>query len=231
MKKWQQIDTIMAEPGIPLEAYKIEYFKARCADELGDRDQAIIHWRSAQSAAVGNSEQAFDVARYARQSGRSAQAESIYRSLTVNPSAARNAYIELLGMANSTSAIRSLLADMLKHWPKDPAIQNDYAYYCILLGEDVEQHQQTAIQLVNQSPSFLSHRSTLALAFLRLSQPKEALELYKGLETKWELAPIRFRAIYAAVLNANGQKDEARKMLESFKIDALRPEEQELVKF
>jgi len=233
MKKWSEVDAAVSERSVPLEASIMELVRATCAMELGNKDDAIVHWRSAQSAAVGSPEQEFYVAKYARRYGRDSQAESIYRSLTVNPSTARPAYMELLGMAFSseTPEVRKILGEMLARWPKDTAIQNDYAYYSILLNEDVEQNRDAAIQLVNQFPSFLSHRSTLALAFLRLQKPDAALDVYKGLDVKWELSPVRFRAIYAAVLMANDRKEEAAHMLTGVRTDSLRPEEQVLIKF
>ena len=95
----------------------------------------------------------------------------------------------------------------------------------------MSQNQQIAIQLVNQFPSYLSHRTTLALAALRMNEPAAALDVYKGLDVKWELAPMRFKAIYAAVLNANGQKEEALKIIQSLRPETLRLEEQQLIKF
>lgn len=234
MKKWAEVDAAVSERGVPIEASMMELLRATAATELGNKDDAIVHWRSAQAAAVGSPEQAQYVASYARRFGRDVQAESIYRSLTMgNPTIAEEAYRKLLEMAsaNGTSAIRKILGEMLVRWPKNTAVQNDYAYFSILLNEDVEQNRDLAIQLVNQFPSYLSHRSTLALAFLRLNKPDSALDIYKGLDVKWELAPTRFRAVYVAVLLANGKKEEALNMMTGIRLDSLQPEEQQLIKF
>ena len=119
LKQWEEVSGIISKKGIPLEPFALELFKARCAMELGTQEEAVTHWRAAQSAAIGNPDQSFYVAKYIRQFGRTDQAKNIYRSLTQTASNARAAYLELLNMeaANGTEAIYSILVEMRARWP------------------------------------------------------------------------------------------------------------------
>ncbi len=232
-KKWKDVESAVSAPGSPLEKSVIQIFRARCAQELGENERAADHWRAAQSATLGEPEQAMYVARYARQFGRNSQAESIYRTLTLNGSTARAAYVELLGLAagQGTRAVRTLLKEMLTRWPKDDPVQNDYAYCCLLLGEEIGKSREIALELVKNTPGMIAYRTTLALAWLRSGKPEEALAVYRGLNVEWTSAPSSFRAIAAAVFWANGLKADARKMVGTIHLDDLREEEQALVRF
>jgi len=231
--KWRDVESAVSTPGGPLEKSVAELFKARCAHELGDEERSGEHWRAAQAATVGNPEQAFYMARYARQFGRSALAESIYRSLTLNAATARTAYVEMLGLAagQGTEALRTLLKEMLTRWPNDEAVQNDYCYCSLLLREEMDSSRATAAELVKKTPGVIAYRTTLALAWLRYGNPQAALEVYRGLDIDWLSSPASFRAVVAAALWANGQKEEARKMAATVRTSDLKPEEQALMEF
>ena len=232
-KNWREVENTVESPGAPLDKSVVELFIARCAQEMGENERASEHWRAAQSAALGNPEQAFYVAKYARQCGRTAQAQSIYRLLTINGTTARAAYMEMMSMAakQGTRELRGVLKEMLTRWPNDETVQNDYFYCSLLLGEEIDKSRASALELVKQSPGVIAFRTTLALAWLRSGKPDEALNVYRGLEIDWLSAPASFRAIAAAVSWANGQKAEARKMAGTFRVEELKIEEQTLVRF
>ena len=75
----------------------------------------------------------------------------------------------------------------------------------------------------------LPHRTTLALAWYRLKDPARALQVYQGGDYDWSLALPSNRAVYAAVLAANGKRQEARQLAQSLSPDRLRKEEQALI--
>ena len=68
----------------------------------------------------------------------------------------------------------------------------------------------------------------LALAELRLGNPKAALQTYHGLEIDWAQAAPGSVVVYAATLQANGQASEAVELAALASADRLRPEEQAL---
>ncbi len=58
-----------------------------------------------------------------------------------------------------------------------------------------------------------SHRACARI--LRLNDPASALNTYAGLQIPWEKVAARDKAVYVAVLGANGREEEARKMAAS----------------
>lgn len=232
LKRWTEIDTLLSGK-TSLEPAYVETFRARCAAETGDMEGFETRWRRAQRAATGNPEQQFYLASYAEKLGQPSRAEEIYRSLSGNAVTARTAYESLLRLANGkgTRATLDVLAEMRQHWPSDEAILNDFTYFSLLMGENLEENQRTAARLAESNPERLAHRTTLALAWLRLQNPAAALRAFSGLELIPDQLPASGAAVYAAVLHANGREDEARKIVGSIRTDSLRPEEQELVRF
>ena len=232
-KQWLVVQDLISAKDVPLEPFTIEVFKARCAMELGNQDDAAEHWREAQSAAAGNPEHSFYVAKYARQFGRNSQAEAIYRSFIESAQTARPAFMELLAMsaADGTAAQAGILEEMHARWPKDETIENDRAYFALLLGRDIKQNLEAARALFKASPGSMAHRTLLALAFLRRDNPGEALRLYEGVDFRWANQSTTYRAIYAAVLEANGRPADAAAILGAIRPGDLRPEERALIRF
>lgn len=231
-KRWADIDALLSTK-VPLDPAYVEAFLARSASARGDCEGFDIHWRHARRAATGNVEQLSFLATYAEKLGQPDKAEEIDRALAENSLSARSAFESLLRMArtNGTRATRNILGEMRRRWPSETAIQNDYAYFSLLLGEDLEASRQTAAQLVKSNPENLVHRTTLALACLRLGQPTAALEAYAGFSLDPEKLPAASAAVYAAVLFSNGRADEARKLAATLKARALAPEENALIQF
>jgi tetratricopeptide (TPR) repeat protein len=231
--RWVDLRKILESGEVPLDAAIKELYLARCATELHDPGLADIHWKRAQFAALRSPEQLVAIATYAEKVGNSDQAEIAYRTLASSSATARPAYLALMRLLQKkqdTAALRDLLRDMVALWPKDMAVRNDYAYLNLLLKKEAAQSMNIALELMAQNPLSLPHRTTLALAYLRVNQPEAALRVYNGLEVQWEKSPGSSRAVYAAVLAANGDKEKARDQIASLRFDTLRPEERELIK-
>ncbi len=235
-KKWADVNAALSRSGLPLDEAYVELYKSRACAELGDADGADKHWRQAQiaaqrSAGTGNPEQAFYIANYAERLGQPANAERMYRYLTSSPLTARTACESLLrlAMAKGTRATRDVLREMQARWPEDIAVQNDFAYFQLLLGEEIDASREKAVELVTKFPESLPHRATLALGHLRSGNPGAALKVFDSVSVAWDKAPEPSIAVYSAVLNANGRTDEARVLASRLHAATLRPEEQELI--
>jgi predicted Zn-dependent protease len=232
LNSWKEIQDILGKENVPLDAVYTELFLARSAMELGEANNAALHWRRAHLIAAPSPEQMWFLGTYAEKIGRIDEAELAYKSLTANASTARQAYEALLRLAQrkpSPSAARDLLREMRRRWSNDPAIENDYAYLSLLAGEEVADCLKSAQRLVTEAPRSLPHRTTLALAFFRLKRPAEALAVYDGLQISWVRVPPNQRAVYAAVLGLNGRLDEAKAEAKAIRLEDLRVEEQELI--
>ena len=88
---------------------------------------------------------------------------------------------------------------------------------------------QLAQKLVEKNPRSLPHRTFLALARLKQNRAADALAVYENITVaRGALTPSAL-VVHAAVLAANGRKDEARSEAGQLKIDNLLPEERALV--
>jgi hypothetical protein len=86
-----------------------------------------------------------------------------------------------------------------------------------------------AAKLVEKNPRSLPHRTFLALARLKQNRPADALAVYENITvTRGALTPSAL-AVHAAVLAANGRKDEARTEAAQVKPEQLLPEERALL--
>ncbi len=232
LNQWEGVKQILKRRDVPLDEVYRELFLARCAMEQGENSKADLHWRRAHLAGAASPEHAWFVASYAERLGQTEQAEVAYRSLTTKATTARAAYEALLRMAGKrqdVGALWGLLRAMRERWPGDTAVENDYAYFSLLKETDVDAAFRSAQRLVQADPSSLPHRTTLALALLRLGQPVVALSVYEGLKIPWDQVPGSQRSVYAAVLSANGKVEEARTELRGIRVEELRPEERKLL--
>ncbi len=233
LKRWPEIEGILSRKLVPLDRVYAELFLARSGMEQGKISEADLHWRRAHLAAAASPEQMMYLGNYAEKIGETHQAELAFRELSSNASVARPAFEALLRLAEKkrdTGALRGLLGEMKGRWPKDTAVLNDYAYLSLLLGKDVADCRNAARQLVAKAPGSLPHRTTLALAELRLNDAAAAFAVYDGLQIPWAQVSAGPRAVYAAVLGMNGKDAEARAVAAALRMEDLRPEEQELIK-
>jgi tetratricopeptide (TPR) repeat protein len=96
-------------------------------------------------------------------------------------------------------------------------------------GSELDALEQLAQKLVEKNPRSLPHRTFLALARLKQNRAADALAVYENITVaRGALTPSAL-VVHAAVLAANGRKDEARSEAGQLKIDNLLPEERALV--
>jgi hypothetical protein len=232
LDRWNEIEGILTGKDAPLPPVHLEAFKARCALKLSNPAAAAAAWHSALSAAENSLDELWWLADYAAKNGELDQARRAYRAWigrVRDPRPGYQALASLVERTGTTAELRDLMREMLKRWPADAALRNDAAYLDLLLGDELEPARRTAEELVGQSPGSLPHRTTLALAWYRLKQPRRALEVYQGRDYDWTLALPGNRAVYAAVLIANGKEQQAREILDSLPRALLRKEELALV--
>ena len=108
-------------------------------------------------------------------------------------------------------------------------MRNDFTYLTLLRGKDVEEGLKVARALVAEAPTSLAHRTTLALANVRLRDAMGAMSVYRGLNIPWDRALPSHRAVYAAALGLNGNISDARAQANAIPLEALRPEERNLI--
>ncbi|MEO8207106.1 MAG: tetratricopeptide repeat protein [Chthoniobacterales bacterium] len=229
--EWQDVEKTLQNPHLPLEAPFIALFRGRAAAALNAPAQATLYYHKAISDAKRDSKVLWYLAGYFQQIGRQEFTKEALAILLKNPTTARAGYQALLALAaqkRDTAEVASILSEMHLRWPKDDAVENDKRYFSLLLGKDVNQEKE-ARQFVQEDPASLPFRTTLALLLLKRSKPQEALLVYKDLRVDWPKMNPELRAIYAAVLEANGLHDEALQIASGLTENMLYKQERDLL--
>lgn len=232
--RWEELLKLFDAPQTPLEPAYARAFRARCQAQLKNDALAALSWREALRAAERSPEQLSWLAVYAEKCGELDLAKKSLRSLigcVDNPRAAFRELARLTEHSGTTVELRDLLGEMVRRWPKDTALQNDFAYLNLLLNTEFAAACQTAESLVNQFPESLPFRTTFALALYRQQDFPAALRVYAGRQYDWSRALPSQRAVYAAVLAANDRGDAARMVVRELGLarEQLRAEEEALI--
>ena len=236
LQRWTTIreELVQASSGKDaLDPFYLEVFQARAAQELRELSMADLRWKQAMAKAAGNPQKLEFLAKFAEKSGNLAMAGDAYRAMTRFPAIAVPGYLGLIRIAEKkadTRQLRDLMAELSRQLPADPAPKNDLAYLNLLFQEKVDDSLRVSEELVAALPERPAYRTTLALAYLRKNQPEKALAAYPQTGIDWSSALPGWQAVHAAVLAANGQMEQARKLAASIPWERLKPEERDLIR-
>jgi hypothetical protein len=253
--RWTDIRDLLDRDVFPLDQVVQKMYLARCNAQLGEKTASENNWQRALEAAQGDAQKLLMLAGYAEKNGALETARAAYDEAAAEAPKLRAAHQGRLRLAqgtNDTRKIHAVLAEMLAVWPNDAAVQNDEAYTRLLLiqqqpqvesrKEKVENGaellpdnqeliaiEQLAAQLVEREPSSLPHRTLLGLARLKLGKFSDAMDAYSNIQvSRGALTPSAL-AVHAAVLAANGRRDDAAAELHDVDRARLLPEEAALV--
>lgn len=234
--RWVEIEKILMAPsGVPIEEPIGRLYLWRCAKEQGleDKilsqrfDQVLSSSRDAPPAVL------FYIAGYLEQVGERVGAASFYRQLTQDETSAGPAYVGLVRCLGAdprqTTALRDALEKMLARFPNVKEARNDLAYLNLLEQKQLIESIRTAGDLGVEAPNMLAYRTTMALAELVRGNSKNAESVYKGVELDWTTVNPGWVAVRAAVLGANGKRDEARLLADPINPALLREGEKRLL--
>jgi tetratricopeptide (TPR) repeat protein len=257
LDRWKEVKELLDNDRFPLEPVVQKMYLARCNAQLGEKVAAQNNWQRALEAAAGDPSKLLTIGDYAEKNGVLDVADSAYSNAIAEAPKFRAAYQGRLRIAQArgdTKQVHEVLADMLRLWPNDPAVQNDEAYLRLLLlgasgdtplGEkdevspaastsSVERSAFNAIEklaekLMQENPTSMPHRTLLALVRLRQNRPADALAAYASIEVTPRAITPSALAVHAAVLFATGHGDEAKEKAAQLKPDELLPEERALI--
>jgi hypothetical protein len=230
--RWSDLEVFLNRTDIPLEPHVVAIYRVRVAKELGRTQLVPLYWSQAHQRAAERPDHLLYLAQYAELMGAPEEAIKAYQRLAENPQSAQSAYVALLRLTQQTGSTRDLrdvLRDMHKAFPNDPRPQNDLAYLNILLGENLQESRQLALELHQKNTNTPVHRVTLAFAHLRLNEPAKARELIQIAGYDWSTAPPPLQAVRAAVLGSTGDASAAREIARRIPPGALKPEERSLI--
>ncbi|MFL5238467.1 MAG: hypothetical protein ACJ8EL_12860 [Rhizomicrobium sp.] len=244
--RWDEIKRLLEAERFPIDAVIQRMYLARTNAQLGQKAAAENNWQRALEAAGNDLQKLATLASYSEKNGALDVAGAAYETAAaVAPSlrGIQQGRLRVAQASRDTKKIHAVLAEMLTIWPNDTAIQNDEAYTRLLLlrqkpdeagqttepitdNEELITIEQLAAKLVEREPTSLPHRTLLALARLRQHRPVAALDAYAKIQVAPNSLSPSALAVHAAVLFANGQRDDALKEIAQVPIERLLPEEQ-----
>jgi hypothetical protein len=127
---------LLGSERFPLDQVVQAMYLARCNAQLGEKTSAENNWKRALEAAGGDPGKLLTLADYAEKNGNLGVAQSAFETAATESPKIRPAQQGRLRMAQAsrdTKKIHNVLAEMLRLWPNDSAVQNDEAYTRLLL--------------------------------------------------------------------------------------------------
>ncbi len=230
-KRWAEVRSVLERDQSPLEPRLRHAFLARALTQLGDRRASGVEWDRAVTAAGRDASGLVEIMKYAEASGAlDVAADAASQAAKVAPEirATQDETLAFLVRRGTTKDLRAQIRKMIERWPDDTALINDEAYLTALLNDDVARAAPVAERLSRGNPWSYPFRTTLALVRLRQGRAVEALAVYEG-GVAPDGQPNSARVVRAAVLRANGYRDEARQETTLVTARALRTEEKELL--
>ncbi len=231
-KKWALVlDCLNLQPS-PLEPYLIELFRARSFMELKRNREAEAAWEKTFHLVKYQPIPLQFAADYAVQVGAFSEAKRMYLQMSRFPNYLLESQRQLLYLAEKEGKMSEMilcLERILELTPESLAAKNDLAYIYLLENREIDRCLDIAKSLVKEDPTSLAYRSTLALAYLKRGESREAFQVYHGLSIDWKMASPVARWIFYLTLKANHQEEFASRFEGYIKGITIRKQEKELI--
>jgi tetratricopeptide (TPR) repeat protein len=227
LNNWTEVEKELPDDS-PLPQTIILLYRARAEQELGDPTGSAATWDRARAAAATEKGMLSYLGQYAMKLGLWKEAKKTYTQMAQNQEEALEGYTALLQVEaehGTNDEILGTLKQMMADLPLRPEPKNDWAYLSLLMNTDVDEALGTAQSLVQANPQMLAYRTTLALGYLRKNDAAGAAKVYEGLQIDWTTASPSAKLTYAAVLAANGNKDQAATVVRTLNRSQMRAEE------
>src|SRR5437588_4450233 len=138
-------------------------YLARCSAHLGERAAAENNWQRALEAAAGDPGKLIALGDYAEKNGIVDVAQSAFdNAANQSPKlgVAQQGRLRLAQRSDNTAKIHAILAEMLKIWPNDAALQNDEGYTrLLLLGSNAAENRGQKAEDSGQRSAVSGRRS------------------------------------------------------------------------
>ena len=134
--RWDEIGQLIESEQIPLDPVIEHMYLARCFAQQNQMSGAANNWKRALKSAAGDVNKLMTLADYAEKNGALNVAAAAYdAAVAVSPKVrpAQQGRLRVAYIQRDTRKIHEILADLLKVWPNDTAVQNDEAYARLLL--------------------------------------------------------------------------------------------------
>ena len=217
-------------PGDPL---RIEML--RCTSALQLKDKALIdaHFHALVDLGKKSGRGLRAVASFALSNGQTEIAAEAFQAMLKSRNDAPMALAGLMRIADAkgeTWNARDLGRKLLALRPDQQDVRMQVTYYDLLLKENLDEGLKNALSAHSVKPEDFNRRAVLALAYLRQSEPRKAVDLLDGQMVSWARVPPGLRAVVAQAYHANGRAEGASNLAVRLPLSTLKPEERELVK-
>ena len=230
---WQEAYDLVREEVTPLNAFELEFQRAKVSRGARNTESVATHWRRLFAMAGTDPQRLKTFARWAESIGATEEATTAYEKLATTSQESAFAYTQLIRIIEPTGNTRRLREHLvnLAEIKKDSLqIQNELAYVSLLLQTNFVSSKTAAFEVASQAPDNPSYRLTLALALLRDNKPAEAQTVLEPLTAAYISGNYRAQVICAAVWGANQMESAARNQAEKISLSRLKPEERDLIK-
>ena len=234
MNRWSEIFALLDSDSLVGLSETIRcLFLAHSAEKTGDKARAEEAWREMhRNLLYEKPEGALFIAAYAMKSGNDKEGIKAFWTLARRPDTAMQGFIGLIRFTPKGASASELLpvySEMLETFPNLQDARSDYAYLCLLSGNNVEEAVAVSREIFNKEPNSLAALSVAALAYYKSGEISQAASLYDGKLIAWKTAPAQWKAIRVAVLVALGRNKEAADLAATIDVTNLRPEERKLL--
>jgi len=237
--RWAEVEEALKQMDFLLDPLVQQMYLAAATAQLGQDAASANAWDRALTAAHEDAAKCLQLATYADRLGAlEVAAKASQRAIELAPRT-RPAWNLLLKVAESrrdSTAAVAALEGVVRHWPEDSVAAKDLAFLRLLRGDTQGDEIKVAAHLAETSLLTQSNnwqdKTMLALARLRLDRPAEAMAAF-GIQpadaSTLDSAPPGARAIWAAVLAANGWQEDAAAQAAALSGTLLWPEERALI--
>jgi tetratricopeptide (TPR) repeat protein len=216
----------------PIEGHLANCLRAAVARATGKPQQVPGFFEAALNNCRGIPARLLFVAAYAEKIGEDRAAVEAYKRLLSWPPTtyvAGQAILRLVATQRDSRIERDTLKRLSDFMPGNDQFFVVSCYYGLLLGEKLGPARARLESLASAKPAEPLFAVVLALADLREAEPARALTRLDDLKVDWAVLDPRYRAVYAAVLGANQQREAARTMARRLDAASLRTEERQLI--
>ena len=136
LDRWSEVKEILQSDRYPLDAVAQHMYLARCSAQLGEKVFSENNWQRALESAGGDAGKLLSLGDYAEKNANVDLARTAYETAAQQSPKLRPAQqgrLRIAQRSGDTKKIHDVLADMLKIWPNDAAVQNDEGYLRLLL--------------------------------------------------------------------------------------------------
>jgi tetratricopeptide (TPR) repeat protein len=143
--RWDEIRRLIENEQFPLDPVVAHMYLARCFAQQNQTEGAANNWTRALQAAAGDLAKLMMLGDYAEKNGNYDVAAAAYEAaVAVAPKSrpAQQGRLRVAYVLRDTKKIHTVLKEILKLWPNDPAVQNDEAYARLLLLPSVGERSE-----------------------------------------------------------------------------------------